>query len=175
MIKSSGQFENLLFIGKVKKASGSFKNPIKNFEQIMFSQNQNVLKNISNHDWLYKNLISRRNAKKYLKKTIVALNTKRPLTTELLAKQSKINIKKNLKRTSINSRLPSFDSFKSDNSIIFANEEETSQYISVEKLSIVFLESWGSIDEFAFNSLILLNNIRKKISLNDYQIKHNLK
>ena len=159
--------KDLIFSGSIKYASGSLKYHHHNYENILFSENKEILKNIALNDSLFKYLNSKKKKISEIKinQRYNDFLQKRPITVE-----KKIKSKRN----------KSFrGKFLDKNKIIKHNfnkkisikENTEKNYVEFKSLKLEIIENWGDKKEFGFSGIEFYDEENNKISIIFYNIK----
>ena len=94
--------QKLLYFGEIKKSSGQLNSPSKNYENILFTKDPEVLLRIASADWVYRKKKNRGKSMVKFKKEIEEKISKRPLSIEKSQKKPSNWVNKEL----------SFDNFE---------------------------------------------------------------
>lgn len=139
---------NLLFAGRLRKASGLLTKPRKNFEPILFTTEKSILASISKNDWLYSLLSNKSNTvvKRKIKNCFDEFINQRPTTTELEELHSSRQKTIALKLKEHMGQQPS--ETKQRMSSPSNNVLDIQGVIGCKTLRIGVLETWGHLTEF---------------------------
>ena len=161
---------NLLFAGRIRKASGFLTRPRKNFEALTFTMEKSVLAEIARNDWLYAYMSQKSSTvvKRKIKNCFDEFINQRPTTTEMeelqssrqKARISKIREHAGNQSGELRQRL----AFQS-NTVL-----DIHGVIGCKTLKLAVLETWGHLSEFGLLGIEFYTAKDQKISEEYYTI-----
>ena len=158
--------KKLIFSGIIKYASGSLKYYHHNYENILFTEDKKILKNITAHDNLFKYLNSEKKkiSKIKIKKRFNDFLQMRPITVE---KKLKFDRVQSLKRNFLNENKVITQNFNKKTKL----KKKEKILVELKSIKLEIIENWGDKKEFGFSGIEFFDEDNNKIPIIFYDIK----
>ena len=166
----------VLFYGEVKMATGSLIDSRKNFENILFTKDESVLKKIAKNDSFFEYWKNKKIKKNFLKDNLDKRFKKRPITRDKNSSRDsdmKSDMKNNYFLQQNFKKKESSDDTKLYSFLPNEIKDKKNDFLKTKILKFIILQTWDNKNEFCLKGFDFFDKENNLINQNDYTYKTN--